>query len=352
MQTLLDRRSWIYHLFITATVAALLTAEDFFEGQKLAWEIILIEVLVYFMVISVVSFVSLVIVRTLNRLMPWEEALFKRFLTESIIMVVMILILTILGSISNNILNAYERVSEVDDDMGFEFLALVMFSITVFMVFAFHEFIILSSDKESLKFKAEVLQKQSYLAKYEALKSQINPHFLFNSLNVLSSLIYRDTQKSDQFIKKFAEVYRYVLELNQEKLVPIKKELNFLESYLFLQKIRYGDHLEIHQHISSEILNKFIPPLSLQLVIENALKHNVISEDLKLHIYLENTDDEIIVRNNYQYRDSIATSTGIGQKNLSEKYSLLAEKLPKFYVENGFYFTRLPILPNAMWNEH
>lgn len=352
MQTLLDRRYWIYHCFITAIITALLTVEDFLEGQPLVWYAILSDVLVYLVVVSSVSLLALAIVKTLNRVMPWEATLFTRFLMESFFMVAMVLAFTVGASLVVNALGKYRGSAGSDDDMGFEFLALVMFSITVFMVFAFHEFMILSVDKESLKFKAEVLQKQNYLAKYEALKSQINPHFLFNSLNVLSSLIYRDTQKSDQFIKKFAEVFRYVLELNQEKLVPVKRELSFLESYLFLQKIRYGDHLEIHHHISAEILNKFIPPLSLQLVIENALKHNVISEDLRLHIFLENTDDEIVVRNNYQYRDSINASTGIGQKNLSEKYALLAEKLPQFYVENGFYFTRLPVLTHALWNEY
>lgn len=352
MQTLLDRRYWIYHGFITLIVASLLTIEDVLEGQQLVWYAILSDVLVYFVVVSLLSLLAMAIVKMLNKLMPWEATLFWRFLAESFIMVAIVLLFTVLASVTVNLLGDYDGSAEPDDDMGFEFLALVMSSISGFMVFAFHEFMILSVDKESLKFKAELLQKQNYLAKYEALKSQINPHFLFNSLNVLSSLIYRDTQKSDQFIKKFSEVFRYVLELNREKLVPVKKELKFLESYLFLQKIRYGDQLEIHHHISADVLNKYIPPLSLQLVIENALKHNVISEELKLHIYLENTEDEIVVRNNYQFRDSVGGSTGIGQKNLTEKYTLLAEKLPQFYIADGFYFTRLPVLAHALWNEY
>jgi LytS/YehU family sensor histidine kinase len=194
------------------------------------------------------------------------------------------------------------------------------------------------------------LQKQHYLAKYEALKNQLNPHFLFNSLNALSSLIYRDTEKADMFIKKFSEVFRYVLELNKERLVPLKQELRFLESYLFLQKIRYDHQLVIYQQVEAGAFQKLLPPLSLQLAVENAIKHNIISNHQQLHIWIEGTANELVIRNNYQPNNSLNESLGIGQNNLCEKYVLLGKRAPQFFLKDNFYQVHLPLLDTAAWN--
>jgi len=215
------------------------------------------------------------------------------------------------------------------------------------MLFAFHEFINLSEDNELLSQEATELQKQNYITRYEALKNQINPHFLFNSLNVLSSLIYKDAILSDQFIRKFSEVFRYVLELNQEPLVPLKQELKFLESYIFLQKISYGECLKMHQKIDAEVLNNQIPPMSLQVVVENAIKHNIISDDFPLTIEIVTEGQNLFIRNNYQIRNTTIQSTGIGQKNLFERYKMLQEDLPDFYLEDNWYVAQLPLIENT-----
>ena len=190
------------------------------------------------------------------------------------------------------------------------------------------------------------------MIKYEALKNQINPHFLFNSLNTLSSLIYQDTGKSDQFIKKFADVFRYVLELNQEQLVPVKREISFLDAYLFLQKFRYGEALLVEKSLSSDLLNAKIPPLSLQLVVENAIKHNVISQQQPLRICIESDQNTLVVKNNYQHRENLGESTGIGQKNLIEKYRLINMPLPEFSLNGDEYHVRLPLIDKELaWPE-
>jgi len=207
----------------------------------------------------------------------------------------------------------------------------------------------LSSDKANLKLTNALLQKQSYMSKYEALKNQVNPHFLFNSLNVLSSLIYVDPAKADIFIKKFSDVFRYVLELNQERMVTVKRELAFLDAYLYLQKIRFGDNLLIHKCLDSIALDSSIPPLTFQLVVENAIKHNVITDNYKLNIWIENDEDYIIIKNNYSFRASNGNSTGIGQKNLVEKYSLIAKGQPTFTVEDNYYKVSLPLIKEMQW---
>jgi sensor histidine kinase YesM len=342
-----DKNYWIYHFFIACIIAVLLAMEDLIEGQGFNALDLLENVLVFLVVVFCISWMVLGVVQWLNHVMPWEVSLFSRFLVETVIILAGVVFFTL---ISSGVLN-FVREPDADSDFGFEILALIMFFITIFMLFALHEFMTLSAEKESLLIRAKILQKQNHLAKYEALKNQINPHFLFNSLNVLSSLIYKDIQKSDQFIKKFSDVFRYVLELNNENLVPVKRELLFLESYLFLQKIRYGDHLQIHQTLDSAVLHMLIPPLTLQLVVENALKHNIISDSHNLSIWIENTFDEIIVKNNYQVRVNGSSMVGIGQQNLCEKYQLIAQRVPRFYVEDNFYISRLPVLKQALWNE-
>ena len=349
---LLDRRYWAYYLFTAIVVASMLLLEDLLEGEN-DYGPMLVEYVtdipIFSMITAVISMLGYHIITILNEHLPWEKALWKRFIFEITLVVLIVVLFTVVGSL---FVRHFEIMPEdVDDDLGFEILALIMFFISTFMIFGFHEFMILSTDKQYLQYKAGVLEKQNYLIKYEALKSQINPHFLFNSLNVLSSLIYQDTAKSDQFIKKFSDVFRYVLELNQEKLVPVKHELKFLDSYFFLQKIRYGDHLVMKKVIDAATLDKYIPPLTLQLVVENAIKHNVISHEHKLTIVIESAADELVISNNYQHRTNFNGSTGIGQKNLIEKYQLLGEKLPDFFLENDHYVVRLPIMNELAWKE-
>ena len=178
------------------------------------------------------------------------------------------------------------------------------------------------------------------------MKNQVNPHFLFNSLNVLSTLIYKDIKIADQFIRQFSDVFRYVLELNTDELVPLKKELKFVDSYIFLQKTRYGKLLKVSKKITSDQLELMVPPMSLQVVVENALKHNVISEAAPLWIAIFTDGDSLVISNNYQLRKNGAISTGLGQKNLLERYRLNGKRLPRFYLEDNFYYAEPPLLDN------
>lgn len=287
------------------------------------------------------------IIDNLNIHLPWEEALNKRFFTEIVIILFMVGSLTILFSYVSTFFLTIEENRE--GDYFFAFVLMTMLFIAIFMLFAFHEFMYLSSDKVNLKLTNALLQKQNYMSKYEALRNQVNPHFLFNSLNVLSSLVYVDPVKADTFIKKFSDVFRYVLELNQEKMVTVKRELAFLDAYLYLQQIRFGDNLLIHKCLDNIALDSSIPPLTFQLAIENAIKHNVITNQNKLNIWIENDNDHIIIKNNYSYRATNGNSTGIGQKNLAEKYRLINKGQPKFTIEDNYYKVSLPLIKEMQW---
>lgn len=168
--------------------------------------------------------------------------------------------------------------------------------------------------------KIALIEKEKLHYQYETLKAQINPHFLFNCLNVLSSLAYEDPQKANLFAKKMSTIYRYLLITNERPTVTLKEELLFLESYIYLEEIRFEGALHIDIKNKGDV-NKQLIPVSLQLLVENAIKHNVSTSRQPLSIRIEITNERIIVSNNLQLRSTVDKG-GVGLKNLREQYAL------------------------------
>jgi len=167
------------------------------------------------------------------------------------------------------------------------------------------------------------LQKESIKAQYDSLKNQVNPHFLFNSLNALTNLIYEDQDKAARFVKQLSEVYRYVLDTQNREVVALADEVKFLKSYLFLQQIRFGDKLKVDIDIDPSGAD--VAPLVLQMLVENAIKHNVISNDQPLTIRIYKEGEKIIVENNIQKKNVLPEdSRGIGLENIRRRYSFLS----------------------------
>jgi LytS/YehU family sensor histidine kinase len=187
---------------------------------------------------------------------------------------------------------------------------------------------------------AEKFKRESTVARFESLRSQVNPHFLFNSLNALTNLVYEDQDKAAKFIKQLSEVYRYLLETRDKEIVPLEEEKRFLDSYLYLQKIRFGEKLNIY--ISLEDKSFMLPPLALQMLVENAIKHNEISEEhpLTIKVYFDN--DSIVVENNLQRKSGIdENSPGVGLENICKRYEFLTDRRVEVY-QNGKFVVRLP----------
>jgi LytS/YehU family sensor histidine kinase len=171
----------------------------------------------------------------------------------------------------------------------------------------------------------EKMKKELAIAKYEALKNQVNPHFLFNSLNVLTSLIYKDADLSAQFIKNLSEVYRYVLEVKDLQLVNLDQEVRFLKSFEFLLKMRHQDGLNIHIDLP-ELKNYMVVPLALQMLVENAVKHNAISLEEPLNISVFSEGNFIVVENNLQKKPAKTDlSPKIGLSNIKARYAFLSD---------------------------
>ncbi len=194
----------------------------------------------------------------------------------------------------------------------------------------------------------EEIEKGVAQAQFESLKNQVNPHFLFNSLNVLSSLVHIDADLSEKFIDQLARSYRYLLEQKDKELVPLKTEIEFVQSFSFLLKIRFEEKLKINIKLPAEAMNDLIAPLTLQLLIENAVKHNTISmeEPLIIDLFMD-SDNYLVVKNNLQIRVQRMPSTGVGLKNIINRYKLLTTFAPEFQVLNDTYIARIPLIKNS-----
>ena len=168
----------------------------------------------------------------------------------------------------------------------------------------------LQEEKSKLLVQAERQKKENIISQFETLKNQVNPHFLFNSLNALSMLVLEDSKKAEQFIHKLTKVYRYVLDYRDLNVIPLGEEMYFLDNYLFLQKIRFEAGLHVEVHVSPDVRSHQVPPLSLQLLVENAIKHNIISQSQPLHLEIYSEGQELVVKNNLQLRSEKEGSTG------------------------------------------
>lgn len=190
----------------------------------------------------------------------------------------------------------------------------------------------------------EKLRSEQLASQYETLKSQVNPHFLFNSLNVLTTLVHQDPDTAVKFIKKLSEVYRFVLESRKQEVIDLATELKFVRDYLFLQKIRFGDNLRFEIEVSEHELGKMVPPLSLQMLTENAIKHNEISEDRPLTIHIWAEDDRVVVANNLQKKKVREESSGTGLDNIRDRYEFLSGKKVEIKQDRDQFAVWLPLL--------
>jgi LytS/YehU family sensor histidine kinase len=199
--------------------------------------------------------------------------------------------------------------------------------------------------KQEAERRAIEAEREKAQYQFLALKNQINPHFLFNSMNVLSSLVYQDADKANVFTKKLSAVYRYLLVTSKRSLVSLQEEMDFVNNYIFLEKIRYADGIEVEVNGKTNLDHIHVIPASIQMLVENAIKHNKASVTAPLHIVISIQMTRVIVKNNLQLRTDINPS-GIGLKNLEKQYRLqhkhidieVNEKefkvtLPYFYVE-------------------
>ncbi|MFZ9045076.1 MAG: histidine kinase [Cyclobacteriaceae bacterium] len=195
---------------------------------------------------------------------------------------------------------------------------------------------------KELELKNEQQEKEKITAQLMMLQNQVNPHFLFNCLNNLSALV-NDNEPARKFIRKLSSIYRYLLEHKSHHLASIKEEFDFMSNYLYLQKVRFADALVFENHVKKPFPQFFIPSGAMQLLVENAIKHNIVTVNDPLVITVSQEEDWLMIKNNFQMKPKVE-STGIGQQNLIKRYGLFTLKLPKFYSDQDYYYAKIPLL--------
>jgi LytS/YehU family sensor histidine kinase len=222
-------------------------------------------------------------------------------------------------------------------------VALALISLTgVFYIYRFRR-----KRKEQLmvlESKAQRLEKEKALVQYESLKQQLNPHFLFNSLTSLKSLIRINQKQAAEFLDKMSLTYRYILKNADKELVTLENELKFVQSYIDLQQMRFCEGLQVTVQVDESDFAKKIAPVTIQNLIENAIKHNRVAEDEPLIINIFTDNKYLVVENNLQRKDFVETSNKRGLKNMISLYKYLADRPLKIETTPDYFTVKIPLL--------
>ncbi len=298
--------------------------------------------ILYSFIVSVSIFtVNIKTYNWLRRKFPWDKKLIQRLSSEILLTNInAVIIVSILALIFSLVFNHFGNL-ELRIVLFLNIIVAII--LNTFAVSVLEGYYYFKQWKNSL-IQTEQLKRENIQSQFEALKNQIDPHFLFNSINTVYSLIDTHPDKAKEFITQFSKTFRHVLDVKEKVVVSLKEEIELLNSYIFLLKIRHEGNLEISINIDAQKLNNYVPPLSLQMLVENAIKHNIISEKKPLKITIFNSNNSLIVKNNLQPKVYTNESTKIGLNNLTERYKHISEKAPEFYIKDNEYVAEIPLL--------
>ncbi|MDN3692679.1 histidine kinase [Chryseobacterium tructae] len=197
---------------------------------------------------------------------------------------------------------------------------------------------------QQIELELEKVKSDNLGAQYELLKQQINPHFLFNSLNTLKSMAETHDEETVDFIVKLSDFYRFTLESRKLDLIKVQEEMKIVNAYLFLQKARFGEGITFTLELEKEVFQTLVPPFTLQLLVENCIKHNIVSQSKPLHIKIYNADNHIIIENPIQRKVSIEDSLGVGLDNIKMRYKHLLEQDIIINSDEKTFQIKLPLI--------
>jgi sensor histidine kinase YesM len=280
------------------------------------------------------------IVNYLDKKMPWLKNPGKRLLyqviytigfTLLVVSITLLVIKIIWGDKIHSDFIFSQGFMMIKISLGFLLLSMLISNAIIFFV----------NWKKSVVAQEQLKREQLNL-QYEALKNQVNPHFLFNSLNSVTSLIKKDPDKAIEFVKKLSDVFRYVLEQKENEITTLDSELAFLDSYIFLQKIRFGENLQVS--IDAPVRNAFIIPLSLQMLMENAIKHNVVSKEFPLRVDIFMIDENYLVVKNSLRKKEVLDSSGIGLENIKARIGFFTSLPMKITETHDDFIVEMPVV--------
>ncbi|WP_294279002.1 2TM domain-containing protein [uncultured Chryseobacterium sp.] len=333
---------------ITLCWISLATSMIFFFGftDEKTLSNFLLTVIVCFMYSFVLAMGNSYINDFLNKRFPWSEATTKR----AMISIVSILIANAIMVYFCNYMNfvVFQKAATTEEYFSGKYSFINWFTINIALLISaflhakgFMEELKKSSRKEVVEQK---LIAKSANAQFESLKNQLDPHFLFNSLNVLSSLIDENPNQAQKFTASMSKIYRYVLEQKDKELVTVEDEIEFARTYCDLLKTRFEDSVDFIFEVRKEDYRRFVVPLSLQLLLENCIKHNFATSSRPLIIKIFSENDTLCIENNLQVREQIKESSGIGLANIVQRYSLLTKRNVFIEKSEDYFKVKLPVL--------
>lgn len=305
-------------------------------GEDL-WHNLFVQFVSHYTVIMILCLADYALLLFLNKYSPYSKNVLLRILAD--IAGSGIVCLMVLG-IFNYLI--YDVLIVPQDGMPSFLLKFAFAMVNNIPILLAFELIYYFLSEQKAVAESEKMKRKALLFEHETLRAQINPHFLFNSLNVLSSLVYVNPDKANQFTKALSKTYRYVLSLNRRPLVSVEEDMDALESYIFLMKTRFENSFTFSIEKESEGEQRMIIPLTLQLLIENVFKHNIATEEIPLEIKMDIGIDYIEITNNIRLA-SESDSSGIGLKYLTHQYKLYGKEITVMQ-NDGLFTVKIPYI--------
>lgn len=280
--------------------------------------------------------------RRLNMRLPWEKNPLRRLIIEISLNSILLSVVIVLLSLGINYFIIKAQFIQLSDEV----LITIFYLILLVYIPAFTEFAVFLLNRWRISLaEMERYKKENAEYRFETLRTQVNPHFLFNSLNTLSSLMYEDREKATGFIRDLSDVYRYVLENRSRETISLQEEVKFIRSFVYLYQLRFDNKLNVVIEISESVLRRLIAPMTLQLLVENAVKHNVISvkKPLEISVIADETG-YLTIRNNLQKKTTGVVSSEIGLKNIISRYAYLTDKPVEVSETASEFIVKVPLI--------
>lgn len=277
--------------------------------------------------------------RWLDYRFPWAAHPLRRLAVQALVGTLITLLVMVLLRLGAIMLLFPGWLIILQDEV-----AMVLAVLFLVLVFNLTELgIFLNRNYRNSLAELERFRKENAEYQFEMLKLQLNPHFLFNSLNTLSSLVYENAEKASDFVRKLSDVYRYVLDNRSKEIVTLKEEMTFIASYTFLLGIRFQGMVDFKLDIEEKALDRQVAPMTAQLLIENAVKHNIASRQRPLTIHIFTKNDDLWVTNNLQLKEK-SENTGVGLKNISSRYAFLTSRQVEIIRNEESFTVKVPLI--------
>ncbi|MGC4022919.1 MAG: histidine kinase [Cyclobacteriaceae bacterium] len=333
-----------YIIIFTGSLVTALIRLVVIEGWSLGWH-------AFFLLLQIVGFLLVwELVKVVNKFfdsrIPYSEESTKRLLIQQFFSVVAAFPVFALFYfvVTTSLKPAFITPQFVAIGSVLAFVVIFLMNIYFYNGYLSKQWKQSVEDKAKLQVEAAELQKEKSLMQYHHLKNQVNPHFLFNAFTSLDGLIQTDPTLASQYVRHLSKVYRYVLENKENEVVTMTTEIDFIQHYISLLKIRFAESIQVDLRVSTNAMEKGIVMVTLQMLIDNAVKHNVVHSKSPLTIQVNDENGFLIVRNNKQLRKQIDHSTKHGLKQLTQLYSFLTEEPVTVLDKEDFFEVKLPLL--------